>query len=195
MNELLNLGPSIYKVVLEKSAFPQQLKIKAWWILLLEEEALFYGNNHFKRNLVLASWGTGNKRWASPLNFINCLWHCTSYKNSWWKVSLSIYLSLYLLSIYHILWKYCLHKWSFKINKLYIMHDKLYKDDTVFKLHIYKNNKVTYYHNITTSLNLIWWTNRINIESKFMHAFFKQGIYRSDSFKKQKLQIIYIKKL
>lgn len=60
-------------------------------------------------------------------------------------------------------------KWSFKINKLYIMHDKLYKDDTVFKLHIYKNNKVTYYHNITTK-NLIRWT-RINIESKFMHAF------------------------
>ena len=59
-----------------------------------------------------------------------------------------LYLSIvYLLSIYHNYENIVLYKWSFKINKLYIMHGKLYKDDTVFKLHIYKNNKVTYYRN------------------------------------------------
>ena len=60
--------------------------------------------------------------------------------------SIFIYLSIfYLLSIYHIYENIVLHKWSFKINKLSIMHGKLYKDDTIFKLHIYKNKKVTYY--------------------------------------------------
>ena len=71
--------------------------------------------------------------------------------------SIFIYLSIfYLLSVDHIYENIVLYKWSFKINKLYIMHHKLYKDDTVYKLHIYKKNKVTYYHNITTAeLNMM----------------------------------------